>query len=59
MYFVFILASTIRSGGYCGRVAKKQCGHSQEDPINHINYVLDGFEGLYNESAACINPDEL
>ena len=27
--------------------------------LDHINYVLDGHEGLYNEMVARINPDEL
>ena len=32
---------------------------ARETLLRHINYVLDGHEGMYNEMVARINPDEL
>ena len=57
MYFVFILALTIRYGGYCERVMKKM-DIDKKTPSYHINYVLGVHEEVCNEMVACLTPRE-
>ena len=56
---MFILASTICDGGYCGRVAKNNVDIDKKTLLHHINYVLGVHEELFNEMVACLSPDDL